>query len=141
MFRCMGCNAQIPWDGTGMFSFTCSCGATIFLSEETSQVALPVAVALGISEGRTTPHLDDLVGNSDFSSIVKTQIIGELRDKGFTWMRECEQCRTDGTLEHREWRTRREKRRVEILEQALAEDWNIEQIIQAQVEADKEQWR
>jgi len=121
-----------------MFSYTCACGANIFWSKETGQITMPASVALGMAKEQTLPHLDDLVGNSDFSSPRKTQLISELRDKGFIWMRECGQCRADGILERREWRLRREKRRVEITEQAIAENWSLEQTIQAQVKADKE---
>lgn len=98
MYRCIGCDMQTSWDGTGMFSYTCSCGATIFWSEETSQLSMPGLVAIGISEGRSLPHLDDLVGRSDFTSPSKKQVIEELQEKGFIWMEECEQCKKDGTL-------------------------------------------
>jgi len=31
--KCIGCDTQIPWDGAGIFSYTCLCGATIFYDE------------------------------------------------------------------------------------------------------------
>lgn len=102
MYTCVGCNSPIPWDGTGLFSYTCRCGATIFWNEETGQVALSASVIIGISKGQTLPHLDDLVGNSNFTSPKKTGVSNELAQKGFIWMRECEQCRTDGTLARRQ---------------------------------------
>ncbi len=104
MFRCIGCDAQISWDGTGMFSYTCSCGATVFRNEETGQITMPGSVAIGISEGRTTPHLGDLVGESNYTSPIKERLVAELREKGFTWMEECEQCQKDGTLKRKQER-------------------------------------
>ncbi len=98
MYKCIGCDNQIPWDGTGLFSYTCRCGASIFYNEEDAQLALPASVAIGISKGRSLPHLGDLVGESDYTSPLKESYIALLREKGFIWMEECEQCQKDGTL-------------------------------------------
>ena len=68
----------------------------------------------------------------------KTQVISELRDKGSIWMRECEQCKADGTLERRDARIKQEKRREEITRQAINEGWSVDETIQALVKADKE---
>mgnify|MGYP001574488052 CR=1 FL=1 len=139
MYRCIGCNARIPWDGTGLFSFTCQCGATIFLNDETGQTAMPSSVIIGVSKGKNLPHLNDLVGNSDFTSVGKQKLISQLRGSGLIWMRECEQCREDGTLEHYESRLRWEQLRRQICEQAHVEGWSIEKTIQELVKADKDE--
>lgn len=137
MYRCIGCDKGISWDGTGLFSYTCPCRATIFWNEETGQISMPASVVIGISKGKTLPHLDDLVGNSDFTSPQKTGVIEELSAQGFIWMRECEQCKNDGTLAHYEARLRREKRQEEIREQAKQEGWDMERTIQELVKVDK----
>ena len=100
-FRCIGCDRKIGWDGKGLFSYTCPCGATVFYNEETGRVALPASVAIGISKGKSLPHLGDLVGESNYTSSIKERLIAELREKGFIWMEECEQCRADGALERK----------------------------------------
>ncbi len=102
MFKCIGCDNQIPWDGLGLFCYTCPCGASIFYNEETGQVTMPGSVVIGISMGRTTPHLGDLVGESDYISPIKERLIAELREKGFIRMDECEQCQKDGTLKRKQ---------------------------------------
>ncbi len=103
-YKCMGCDNTIPWDGTGSFSYTCQCRATVFWDEETGSVTMPGSVVIGMSKGRSLPHLDDLVGNSDFTSPRKEAFINELKVKGFIWMEECEQCKKDGTLKRKQAR-------------------------------------
>jgi len=100
-YKCIGCDRAIGWDGTRMFSYTCACGAAIFYSEETGHIAMPASVVIGISKGRSLPHLDDLVGESNHTSPFKEELITELRGKGFIWMKECKQCQRDGTLERK----------------------------------------
>ena len=107
LFKCIGCDREIGWDGKGTFSYTCRCGARVFYNQETGQLAPPVSLVLALHEGRELPHLDGLVGTSNFTSALKERFIAELQGKGAIWMEECEQCQNDGTLE----RTRaREKR-------------------------------
>lgn len=101
MYKCLGCDTYIGWNGKELFSYTCPCGATILYDEETEQIAMPASVIIGISKGRALPHLDDLLGESDFTSPLKERITAELREKGFIWMRECDQCQKDGTLERK----------------------------------------
>ncbi len=98
-WRCVGCDATIPWDGKGLFSYTCGCGGTIFYNDQTSAVASPASLALNFNRGIKLPHLDSLVGKSPYTSPVKEAITKELLSRGFIWMKDCEQCRQDGTLE------------------------------------------
>ena len=67
MYKCVGCDGVISWDGVGMFSYTCPCGATIFYNEETGHMTMPGSVAISISKGQSLPHLGDLVGGSVLS--------------------------------------------------------------------------
>lgn len=101
MSLCIGCDRYIGWEGKGLFSYTCPCGATILYDDETGKLAFPASMMLNLAKGISLPHLDDLVGESDFTSPLKEQLIEELRQKGFIWMRECEQCQKDGTLERK----------------------------------------
>lgn len=101
MYKCIGCDSTIGWDGMGSFCYTCPCGATIFCNEDTGQVTMPASVLIGISMGKTTPHLGDLIGESNHTSEIKDRLLSELREKGFIWMEECEQCQKDGTLERK----------------------------------------
>ena len=138
MFKCIGCDSSINWDGEILFSYTCPCGATIFYREgDEGRISLPASVALGISKGRALPHLEDLVGESEHSSPYKEAMINELVSRGFTWMKDCEQCAKDGTLKRYEDRRSRDKRREEVRQQAKEEDWDIEKTIQELVKADK----
>ncbi|TET10081.1 hypothetical protein E3J84_04465 [Candidatus Aerophobetes bacterium] len=99
--KCIGCNREIGWDGKGLFSYTCLCGSTIFYDETTGHLALPYSLIRTLSQARSLPHLDDLVGESNHTSPFKEMLIAELREKGFIWMRECEQCQKDGALERK----------------------------------------
>ena len=99
--KCIGCNRDIEWDGKELFSYTCPCGATIFYNETNGHLALPYSLLLNLSKSASLPHLDDLVGESNHTSPFKEMLITELREKGFIWMRECEQCQKDGTLERK----------------------------------------
>lgn len=106
MKKCIGCDREIDWDGIGMFSYTCPCGATIFYDEETEHLFFPLLLARSLQLGSSLPHLNDLVGGSNNTSPIKEQLVKELREKGFIWIEECEQCRKDGTLKSRqEWET------------------------------------
>jgi len=96
MFRCVGCGSTLEWDGITPITYSCPCGATVFVHDESGRVALPSSVAVG---GRAVVHLDSLVGRSTFTSPEKEEVITELKKKGYIWMEECEQCRKDGTLE------------------------------------------
>lgn len=112
MFHCIGCGGKIPWDGQGLFSYTCPCRATIFVNDESGNLALPCSLVIGVSKGTPLPHLDSLVGTSDYTSPEKERLIAELQDKGSIWMEECPQCRVDGTWE----RTMRHRERDKALE-------------------------
>lgn len=102
MYKCVGCGRHIPWGGTGLFSYACPCGAAIFYNEETGAIALPASIAIRVSKGQALPHLGDLVGESDYTSSTKERLIAELRERGFIWMEECEQCQKDGTLKRKQ---------------------------------------
>ena len=104
MFKCIGCDAQIPWDGTGLFCYTCPCGATVFYNEEIGKITVPASAAIALGRGRSLPHLGYLVGESGYTSPIKEKLIAELREKGFIWMEECEQCQRDGTLKRKQER-------------------------------------
>lgn len=101
--KCIGCDANIGWDGKGLWSYTCPCGSRIFYNEDTGQLALPASLILNLASENPgpLPHLDDLVGESQHTSPLKERLIAELRQKGFIWMNECEQCKKDGTLQKR----------------------------------------
>lgn len=99
--KCIGCNGDIGWDGKVLFSYTCPCGSTIFYDETTGHLGLPYSLIRTLSQARSLPHLDDLVGGSNQTSPFKEMLIAELRKKGFIWMRECKQCQKDGTLERK----------------------------------------
>lgn len=102
MYKCLGCDKAIPWDGKCLLSYTCSCGATIFYNEDTQALAPPFSLIRSLQAGTALPHLNDLVGESSHTSPPKEQIISELRSKGFIWMEECEQCKNDGTLKRKQ---------------------------------------
>jgi len=116
MFRCIGCDREIGWDGNGAFSYTCPCGSRVFYHKLTEQLALPASLVLALHEGRELPHLDGLVGTSNFTSVLKERFIAELQGKGAIWMEDCEQCQNDGTLERsrarEKWLATQEAERV-----------------------------
>ena len=84
------------------------------------------------------PHLNDLVGESNYTSDRKTDVVRVLRDKGFIWMKECEQCKKNGTLARYEARLARNNRHREIQERGEREGWGIERTIEELVKTDKE---
>jgi hypothetical protein len=54
---------------------------------------------IAIHEKGSLPHLDYLVGRSDFTSPLKERLIEELKSLGSIWMKDCEQCLRDGTYQ------------------------------------------
>lgn len=103
-FKCLGCDCDIGWDGSGLFSFTCPCGSRVLYDSETLRIALPSSLVLSLATHRATPHLNYIVGESDSTSPLKERFIEELRRRGFIWMEECEQCKKDGTLARKQER-------------------------------------
>ena len=106
-FRCIGCDFLIPWDGRGIFCYTCPCGAHIFYNDETGQLSIPASLAIALHEKGSIPHLDYLIGESNHTSPVKEAIRETLVACGAIWMKDCEQCRRDGTYRRK---LEREKR-------------------------------
>jgi len=106
-FKCIGCDRDIGWDGKGTFSATCRCGARIMYHAETLSFALPASLIMSLAGVKRLPHLNDLVGESNFTSRLKEALIEELRNRGFIWMEECDQCKRDGTLKRRQEREKR----------------------------------
>jgi hypothetical protein len=96
--KCIGCDSEIPWDGKGLFAYTCPCGATVLYDADTMTVtALPASLIMAIHEKRSVPHIDYYVGSSNHTSDIKEKFIKELLDHGFIWMKDCRQCQEDGT--------------------------------------------
>lgn len=106
-FKCIGCDSIIGWDGKGMFCYTCPCGATVFYNDEDGKLAPPASLFRAINKKKLfpgevlTPHIDYYVGDSDYTSEIKERFIKELLDLGFIWMKDCEQCQKDGTLQRK----------------------------------------
>jgi hypothetical protein len=91
-FHCVGCGSQIPWDGRGLFAYTCPCGATLFANEN-GKFAVPASLVRAIHEGRELPHLDYYLGKSNYVSLEKQKAYEFLRSLGAKWSWECLQCR------------------------------------------------
>jgi len=89
--KCLGCDRDIPWDGEGLFAYTCPCGATVFYDEK--GLAVPASLVRALYEGRPLPHIDYYVGISDHMSEIKKEFIAELRRRGAVWSWECGECR------------------------------------------------
>jgi DNA-directed RNA polymerase subunit RPC12/RpoP len=98
-YRCVGCGARIGWNGKGTLCYTCPCGAHIFYDEESGRWAPPASLVIAIHEKREPPHLDYLVGRSNFTSELKEKVIEELKSHGAIWMKDCKQCLADGTYQ------------------------------------------
>jgi hypothetical protein len=100
--KCIGCDSPVPWNGEGVYYYTCPCGATVFYDDETEKLALPVSLFTAvIFKNRTSlplPHIDYYVGESEYTSNIKEAFIRDLLDLGFIWMKDCEQCKKDDTL-------------------------------------------
>jgi len=84
------------------------------VSDETGAPSLPALLVLALAEKRPLPHLDYLVGNSDYTSLEKEAGIAALRFKGAIWMRDCPQCQQDGTLARHELRLKFERLEGEV---------------------------
>ena len=98
-WRCIGCDSQIGWDGEGTLCYTCPCGGHIFYDDKSARLAPPASLVIAIHEKRDLPHLDYLVGKSDFTSPLKERLIEELKSLGAIWMKDCKQCQEDGTYQ------------------------------------------
>ena len=106
-FHCVGCDSSIDWNGKDSFCYTCPCGGHIFY-DDTLKLAPPASLVIAIYEKRDLPHLDYLVGNSNFTSPLKEKLIEELKSLGAVWMKDCEQCQKDGTYQRALDREKRE---------------------------------
>lgn len=100
-FRCVGCNTSIGWNGQGILCYTCPCGSHTFYNDETMKLVLPGSLVLAIYKERGLPHLDYLIGESDFTSPLKERLVEELKTEGAIWMKDCKQCLEDGTYQRR----------------------------------------
>jgi len=89
---CVGCGNVIPWDGKGLFAYTCRCGATLLMDEK-GNLIMPASLVLAIAEGRTPAHIDYYVGKSSYTNKVKDKAIEMLKRLGAIWSWECPECR------------------------------------------------
>ncbi|MBA7664305.1 hypothetical protein ES703_72363 [subsurface metagenome] len=48
-----------------------------------------------------SPHIDYYLGDSNHTSEIKESVTKQLLEMGFIWMKDCEQCKRDGTLERK----------------------------------------
>ncbi len=112
-YKCVGCSGTIPWDGKGTFCYTCPCGATLFYEAETLRPVMPASLVRAIYELQELgvkpkgPHIDYYLGDSNHTSDSKDIFTRILLEMGFIWMKDCEQCQKDGTLDRK---LEREKR-------------------------------
>jgi len=90
-WRCVGCGRKIPWDGRGLFAYTCPCGATVFVDEE-RHIAYPASFYYALS-GHSIPHIDYYLGISNYVSAKKEQVYQILKKLGAVWSWECPECR------------------------------------------------
>lgn len=90
--HCVGCGQMIPWDGTGLFAYTCRCGATLF-ADSNGNLIPPASLVLAIVGKRELPHIDYYIGYSNYVSIEKQKVYDELRQLGAKWSWECEHCK------------------------------------------------
>jgi hypothetical protein len=91
-FYCVGCGKPIPWDGKGLFAYTCPCGATLF-ADENGKFAWPASLIKAIFEHGEPPHIDYYLGRSNYDSPEKQKAIEFLRRLGARWSWECNECR------------------------------------------------
>lgn len=90
-YHCVGCGVELAWDGKGLFSYTCPCGATLF-ADENHRFAFPASLIIGLYEGRELPHIDYYLGWSNYTSEEKEAAYKFLREKGACWSWECDKC-------------------------------------------------
>jgi len=109
--KCLGCDRPIPWDGKGSFCYTCPCGATVFYQNEpVTSLMIPVSLSrylMALHQGMKVPapgHIERYVGTSSRNSELKSVFVGLLQRVGLTWMKDCPQCREDGTLQREQKR-------------------------------------
>ncbi len=112
VFKCVGCDSVIVWDGKGLFSYTCPCGARIWYNDENGALALPCSLIFALVSKTGIPHLEFLIGESAHTSPVKEGVTQALVESGAIWMKDCEQCRRDGSYRRK---LEREKR-IALLE-------------------------
>jgi len=109
-YKCVGCDGAIPWDGIGLLCYTCWCGATLFYETETLKLVMPASLISAIYYSQQlgvkpeSPHIDYYLGDSSHTSEIKEAVAKQLLDMGLIWMKDCEQCQKDGTLEKKQKR-------------------------------------
>jgi len=91
-FFCLGCGVRIPWDGKGLFAYTCRCRATAFRDEKWN-LSMPVSFWEMLKEGREPPHIDYYLGVTKYTSPLKEQVYELLRKLGAVYSWECDECR------------------------------------------------
>ncbi len=146
MFHCVGCGTGIPWDGHSLFAYTCGCGSTTFVNDETgipafmaftASVSIAVAKAMCGLDTRPAIHLDYIVGNSDYTSPEKDKIINDLKQAGFIWMADCEDCKKSGVLERALFWKKIAQHREGVLARVKLGELTIEESIREMVEFQK----
>jgi len=90
--HCVGCGSIIPWDGKGLFAYTCICGGTVF-ADDMGRMYFPASLIIDLYEGKELAHIDYYVGISNHMSREKQELIEFLKANGATWSWECPQCR------------------------------------------------
>lgn len=91
-FHCVGCGRSIPWDGTGIFAYTCACGANLFATDK-GYISFPASLAMAKEGKIEIPHLDYYLGISNYVSAEKQKAYDDLRKLGSVWSWECDECR------------------------------------------------
>ena len=91
-YHCVGCGNPVAWDGKGVFSYTCPCGATLF-ADENGKIIMPYSLIKAIIEHREPRHIDYYVGKSNYISLEKLKVIKMLQQLGACWSWECPKCK------------------------------------------------
>jgi len=101
LVKCVGCDKEIDMAPQSLLCYTCPCGSIVFYREDMGVFTffLPCSLIMAVATGSPIAHLHCLVGESSYTSEVKERLIAQLRERGSISIEECEQCKTDGTLD------------------------------------------
>ena len=94
---CLGCENCIPWDGKGMFCYTCPCGATVFHRGDFLIPPASLVFFLEAARNNTLPrepaHYEYWLGRSAKVTALKRAVLADLKTLGVTSALDCEKCR------------------------------------------------
>jgi hypothetical protein len=88
---CIGCGKEVP---TALNAPRCHCGSVVYYDAAVGGFFMPPEMVIARLMRIALPaHIESIVGTSRHKSDLKTQLIQTLENQGYTWAKNCPQCK------------------------------------------------